>query len=102
MTPGLTGTSDKTDGERLRVCQHGYFTADVRTVAELEQWFPLADLEEDALAWHGPARTGPPAWLGMPGSSQFHVEIVTGFTGLHMLPVVCVLSTSTVPASDPV
>jgi hypothetical protein len=45
----LTGT-DGRDGEWLRVCQHGWWTADVRTVAELERWFPLAELEPDGLS----------------------------------------------------
>jgi hypothetical protein len=43
----LTGTTDKRDGERLRVSYHGWWVADVRSVAELEQWFPVADLEPD-------------------------------------------------------
>jgi hypothetical protein len=46
----LTGTPGKTDGERLRVCQYGFWTADVRTVAELERYFRLADLEPDWLS----------------------------------------------------
>jgi hypothetical protein len=39
-------------GEWLRACQYGYHTADVRSPAELEQFFPLAELqeEEDGLA----------------------------------------------------
>jgi hypothetical protein len=45
----VTGTGSH-DGEWLRVCQHGYWTANVKTVAELERWFPLAELEPDALA----------------------------------------------------
>lgn len=45
----VSGTPDKRDGEFLRVRQYGYFTADVRSVAELEQWFPLAELESDGL-----------------------------------------------------
>jgi hypothetical protein len=46
----LSGTSGNRDGEWLRVSQHGYHTAGVRGVAELERWFPLADLEPDALS----------------------------------------------------
>lgn len=46
----LSGTSDNRDGERLRVCQYGFYTADVRSIAELAQWFPLAELELDALS----------------------------------------------------
>jgi hypothetical protein len=50
----LSVTSDKRDGEWLRVSYCGWWVADVRTVAELEQWFPVADLEPDELvlaAW---------------------------------------------------
>jgi hypothetical protein len=42
----LSGTPDNHDGEWFRVCQFGWWTADVRTIAELERWFPLAELEE--------------------------------------------------------
>ena len=42
----LSGTPDHRDGEWLRVSFHGVHVADVRTVAELEQWFSLATLEE--------------------------------------------------------
>lgn len=45
----LAGTPDRHDGEWLRVTQYGSWVADVRTVAELAQWFPLADLEPDGL-----------------------------------------------------
>ena len=45
----LSGTPDRRDGERLRVRQHGFYVADVRSVAELEQWFPLASLEPERL-----------------------------------------------------
>lgn len=41
----MTGTGNH-DGEWLRVRQYGFWTADVRGVAELVQWFPLAELEE--------------------------------------------------------
>jgi hypothetical protein len=43
----LSGTPDKRNGEWLRVRQYGYHTADVRSLAELERWFDLADLEPD-------------------------------------------------------
>jgi hypothetical protein len=43
----LSGTPDHHDGEWLRVSFHGFHVADVRTVAELAQWFPLAELEPD-------------------------------------------------------
>lgn len=46
----LTGTPDRHDGQWLRVYCCNYWVADVRSIAELEQWFPLADLEPDALA----------------------------------------------------
>jgi hypothetical protein len=45
----LSGTPDHHDGEWLRVSFHGFHIADVRTVAELERWFPLAELEPDGL-----------------------------------------------------
>jgi hypothetical protein len=45
----LTGTPDRHDGQWLRICYCNYWV-DVRSIAELEQWFPLADLEPDALA----------------------------------------------------
>jgi hypothetical protein len=43
----LSSTPDHRDGEWLRVSLHGSHVAGVRTVAELEQWFPLAGLEPD-------------------------------------------------------
>jgi hypothetical protein len=46
----LSGTPDKCDGEWIRIRQHGFHVADVRSIAELEQWFPLASLEQDTLA----------------------------------------------------
>jgi len=33
-------------GDWLRVSEYGWHTADVRTPAELEQWFSLSELEE--------------------------------------------------------
>jgi len=44
-----SGTPDNSDGQRLRVRYCGFHVADVRTVAELEQWFPLSELEPDRL-----------------------------------------------------
>ena len=44
-----TATPDHHDGESLRVCQFGCYVADVRTPAELERYFPLAELEPDSL-----------------------------------------------------
>jgi hypothetical protein len=46
----LSSTPDHRDGEWLRVSFHGAHVPDVRTVAELEQWFPLADLAPETLA----------------------------------------------------
>ena|SRR5215813_12913573 len=46
----LSDTSGNHDGEWLRVRYHGYHVADVRSVAELERYFPLGELEADALA----------------------------------------------------
>ena len=44
----LRATSDGNDGERLKVTYCGFIITDVQTVAELEQWFPLAELELDS------------------------------------------------------
>lgn len=46
----LSDTSGNHDGEWLRVSYHGYHVADVRSVAELERYFPLGELEADVLA----------------------------------------------------
>jgi hypothetical protein len=43
----LSGTPDHRDGTWLRVTQHGFWTADVRSVAELSRFFPLDALEPD-------------------------------------------------------
>lgn len=43
----LSGTPDNRNGEWLRVRQYGYHAADVRSIAELAQWFDLADLEPE-------------------------------------------------------
>lgn len=51
-----SGTPDNRDGQQLRVRHHEFYVADVRTVAELEQWFPLADLEPDGLSLAAPRR----------------------------------------------
>ncbi len=56
----LSDTSGNHDGEWLRVRYHGYHVADVRSVAELERYFPLGELEADALACRCAARRGPP------------------------------------------
>jgi hypothetical protein len=75
----LTGTSDNSDGDRLRVCQYGFWAADVRTVAELEQWFPVADLEPELSARsrdHGLARntwTCSPVSCTPPRGGRFRV-----------------------------
>jgi uncharacterized protein (DUF427 family) len=45
-----SGTPDNSDGQQVRVRYNGLYVADVRTVAELEQWFPLADPEHDGLS----------------------------------------------------
>ena len=62
---GLSATPDRNDGERLKVTYYGFFVAVVRTVAELEQWFALSDLEPETLilrrkraGWPGPVRPG--------------------------------------------
>ena len=50
----LSDTSGNHDGEWLRVRYHGFHVADVRSVAELERYFPLGELEADALARRRP------------------------------------------------
>jgi hypothetical protein len=42
----VTATRDRHDGESLRVSHHGYWAGYARSVAELERWFDLTDLEE--------------------------------------------------------
>jgi len=42
----LTGTPDRHDGTWIRVTHYGSWVADVRSVAELERYFPVASLEE--------------------------------------------------------
>lgn len=55
------GTNGNRDGEWLRVSQYGSWVADIRTPAELTQWFSLGDLEPDELSarypHHAVART---------------------------------------------
>jgi len=46
----LAGTSGNHDGQWLRVRYHGYYVADVRTVTELEKYFPLSEVEESLTA----------------------------------------------------
>jgi hypothetical protein len=45
----LTGTPDRHDGTWLRVRYFGSFVADVRTPEELARYFPLSELEPEAL-----------------------------------------------------
>jgi hypothetical protein len=45
----LWATPDRNDGPRLKVTYCGFFVGLVRTVAELETWFALSDLELEAL-----------------------------------------------------
>jgi hypothetical protein len=45
----LSGTPDKHDGEWLRVAYRGWHVADVRSVAEVERWVSLAELEPETL-----------------------------------------------------
>jgi hypothetical protein len=54
----LSDTSGNHDGEWLRVRYHGFHVADVRSVAELERYFPLGELEADALARRARSRDG--------------------------------------------
>lgn len=50
----LTGTGR--DGTWLRIRRRGFWIADVRTVAEVEAFLPLASLEPDGLAPRWPVR----------------------------------------------
>lgn len=62
----LAATPDRHDGEWIRVRYFGYFVADVRRVADLERWFPLARLELEPL-------TGGCAWVtpvALPGRAS--------------------------------
>jgi hypothetical protein len=43
----LEDTPDRHDGTWLRVTQFGWWTADLRSVVELERFFPLGELQED-------------------------------------------------------
>jgi hypothetical protein len=45
----LGSTPDHRDGRWLRVSFHDVHVADVRTVAELAQWYALAELEPETL-----------------------------------------------------
>jgi hypothetical protein len=61
----LSATPDRNDGERFKVTYYGFFVALVSTVAELEQWLALSDLEPETLilrrkcaGWPGPVGTG--------------------------------------------
>jgi hypothetical protein len=54
----LCATADRSDGERLKVTYCGFFVALVRTAAELEQWFALADLEPETLTPYHPMSHG--------------------------------------------
>lgn len=64
----LTGTGR--DGTWLRIRRHGCWIADVRTVAEIETFIPLASLEPDELRTgtadrhrtHGGSRPGGTYW----------------------------------------
>lgn len=63
------------DGERLRIRHHGFYLADVRSVAGLERWIPrdeLDRLERDTLIQA--RRSGCHAWSGArsPGTAAPH------------------------------
>lgn len=48
----LTETPNKRDGEWIRLRQYGFYVADLRSVAELERYVALAELQ-DALRTTG-------------------------------------------------
>jgi hypothetical protein len=51
----LEGAPDHRDGTWIRVTQYGSWVADVRSVAELKRYFPLASMETLGLASHADA-----------------------------------------------
>ena len=53
----LTCTPNHHDGSWIRLTNHGYFVADVRSPGALESYFPLADLEEALTAAGSGCRT---------------------------------------------
>jgi hypothetical protein len=42
----LSGTPDRHDGESFRVSHHGFWVGYARSLAELEKWVDVTDLEE--------------------------------------------------------
>lgn len=64
-----SGTPNNCDGQQLRIRYHGFYVADVRTVAELEQYFPLTDLEPDGLASQQRGGVQAATWRGIDVSS---------------------------------
>jgi hypothetical protein len=65
----LEGAPDHRDGTWIRVTQYGSWVADVRSVAELKRYFPLASMETLGLASHAaidrvPGSAGQPGGLG--------------------------------------
>jgi hypothetical protein len=63
----LECTPDHHDGEWLRVCYFGYHVRDVRSVSELERYFPLAGLEPEALTG---VSIGTPAPCAQPAGTR--------------------------------
>jgi hypothetical protein len=43
----LENTPDRHDGQWIRLTQHGFWTSDVHSVAELSRFLPLDALEPD-------------------------------------------------------
>lgn len=81
----LTGTGR--DGTWLRIRRRGYWIADVRTVAEVAAFLPLASLEPDALASRQYRRTYPRAGAGVAGSaSRLRLSIGPSPAGQDRLP----------------
>lgn len=54
----MTATPERRDGESFRVSDHGYHVGYARSVAELEQWIELSDLEEALSLAAGPPHPG--------------------------------------------
>jgi hypothetical protein len=92
----LTGTGR--DGTWLRIRRRGFWVADVRTVAELAAFVPLASLEPDGLAPWKP--TGGRGAARHPVSAGVAPELLTsmyGRNGCVLIPQTLVLSAMRIP-----
>jgi hypothetical protein len=72
----LADTSGNHDGEWLRIRYHGYHVADVRSIAELERYIPLGELEPDALT-----RPANAAWAARGRAAHAHEHLAISSPG---------------------